>query len=291
MQRSIDWYFSDMMRREGSIPIYQLYGEQGDAPSAGFGHIETIAERSALHDWEIAPHRHRHSAQILILSQGNVSAALDQSAAMLAAPCYLVVPAGTVHGFKFAPATKGYVLTVEQGFFARSRSTADPLTKLLAHGGFGPLPQPRLALLLADEMLGLEQQWQAGDGLFQPLAEALLRTLPAVPVHGQERDEQRLAQFRHLIETHLIEHRPVAFYAQAMGATERTLTRLCRKRLDCTPLEAINRRLTLEAQRLLRYTNATVAQVASELGFADTSYFSRFYLRMTGQRPTAERTQ
>jgi AraC family transcriptional activator of pobA len=60
---------------------------------------------------------------------------------------------------------------------------------------------------------------------------------------------------------------------------------LCRARLDCSPLDLINRRLTLEAQRLLRYTSASVEQVAQELGFGDPSYFSRFYLRMTGHRP------
>jgi AraC family transcriptional activator of pobA len=88
---------------------------------------------------------------------------------------------------------------------------------------------------------------------------------------------------------HLREHRGLAFYAAALGCTERTLTRLARARLGASPLALINRRLALEAQRLLRYTNASVAQVAHELGFADPSYFSRFYLRQTGRRPQAER--
>jgi len=45
----------------------------------------------------------------------------------------------------------------------------------------------------------------------------------------------------------------------------------------------------LEAHRLLRFTNATGTQVATELGFDDPSYFSRFYQRMTGRRPVEER--
>jgi AraC family transcriptional activator of pobA len=54
-------------------------------------------------------------------------------------------------------------------------------------------------------------------------------------------------------------------------------------------MDVVHRRLTLEAQRLLRYTNATAAQVSAELGFDDPSYFSRFYLRMTGRRPAEDR--
>jgi len=51
----------------------------------------------------------------------------------------------------------------------------------------------------------------------------------------------------------------------------------------------LHRRLATEARRLLRYTGASAAQIAAELGFEDPSYFSRFYLRMTGKRPGEER--
>jgi AraC family transcriptional activator of pobA len=54
-------------------------------------------------------------------------------------------------------------------------------------------------------------------------------------------------------------------------------------------MDVVHRRLVSEARRLLRYTNATAAQVAAELGFDDPSYFSRFYLRLTGRRPAQER--
>ena len=50
----------------------------------------------------------------------------------------------------------------------------------------------------------------------------------------------------------------------------------------------MNRRLALEAQRLLRYTGASARAFSAEPGFADPSYFSRFYLRMTGRRPHDE---
>lgn len=54
-------------------------------------------------------------------------------------------------------------------------------------------------------------------------------------------------------------------------------------------MDLIHRRLALEAHRLLRYTNATATQVAAELGFEDPSYFSRFYQRVTGRRPSQDK--
>ena len=141
------------------------------------------------------------------------------------------------------------------------------------------------------QYLELQAQWQEQDPLFFALAEALIRTLAshepsAVP---DARADRRLDHFRQLVELHYRQHRSLDFYAGALGMTRRTLTRLTTAQLGCTPLDVIHRRLALEAQRLLRFTNATATQVAAELGFDDPSYFSRFYQRMTGRRPVNER--
>ncbi|WP_260929510.1 hypothetical protein [Novosphingobium sp. 9] len=52
------------------MPVYALYGEEQPVETPGFAHIETIAARSSLHDWEIGTHRHRSFAQVLIVQQG-----------------------------------------------------------------------------------------------------------------------------------------------------------------------------------------------------------------------------
>lgn len=279
------------MARPTAIPSYRLYGEASDENVAGFGHIETIAERSALHDWEIAPHRHERSAQVLLMTEGTVAVSLDGAGIDLAAPAYVAVPAGAVHGFRFSPGARGHVLTLGQDFAARASDAGDPLRRFLTHGGHGALAPDaaRRADTLAGELLQLASTWLGEPRLFHSLSEALLRSLPIVAEGEPAKDDHRISRFRHLVETHLREQRPVAFYARSLGVTERTLTRLCSRHLHCTPHEAINRRCAIEAQRLLRYTNANVTQVAGELGFADPSYFSRFYLRMTGRRPQAER--
>ncbi|MDE2620361.1 MAG: helix-turn-helix domain-containing protein [Sphingomonadales bacterium] len=272
-----------------SIPAYSLYGERDAEQDHAFCHIETIAARSALHDWEIAPHRHHRSAQVLIIVSGAVAVASDSFTTSLSAPAHVTIPMGTVHGFRFTPGTAGWVLTLGEGFAARAQAPDDPLRRLLLAGGHGPLAPAAAAriAMLAEAMRALPPDG-SDPALGLALAEALLRSLPAAdPVVPS--GDRRLALFRHLIETHLAEHRPVRFYAGSLGMTERTLARLCQHQLGCTPLEAIHRRLAAEAQRLLRYTNASVAQVADTLGFVDPSYFSRFYLRQTGRRPAAER--
>lgn len=276
-----------------AIPRYALYGEGQAQVPGGFAHIETIAERSALHDWEIGVHRHDHFVQVLLVEEGHASVTLDGETTGLEGPGRVIVPAAAVHGFRFRQGTRGFVLTLSTDFSTRAAGAADPLLATLARGGIAPLSPGAAAraLWLAREMLGLQQEWQQQDPLFLALAESLIRTLGRDQGGAGEpqRDDTRLTRFRQLIELHYRQHRDLDFYAGALGLTRRTLSRLTAARLGCSPMDLIHRRLALEAQRLLRYTNATSAQVAVELGFDDPSYFSRFYLRITGKRPGEER--
>ncbi len=277
-----------------AIPTYALYGEGAGQTPGGFAHIETIAERSALHDWEIGIHRHDHFVQVLLVEEGHADVTLEGVSAGLEGPGRVIVPAAAVHGFRFRHGTRGFVLTLSTDFSTRSTGPADQLLFALSRGGVAPLPPQAKAraFWLAREMLDLQAQWQQQDPLFLALAEALIRTLAAhdeLATTPDLRTDRRLDLFRQLVELHYRQHRSLDFYAAALGMTRRTLTRLTTAQLGCTPLDVIHRRLALEAQRLLRFTNATATQVAAELGFDDPSYFSRFYLRMTGRRPFDER--
>ncbi|KPF85300.1 helix-turn-helix domain-containing protein [Novosphingobium sp. AAP93] len=276
-----------------AIPRYALYGEGDPSTSGGFAHIETIAERSALHDWEIGVHRHDHFVQVLLVEEGHASVTLDGGTTELESPGRVIVPAAAVHGFRFRQGTRGFVLTLSTDFSTRAVGAGDPLLTMLALGGIAQLSAEAAAraLWLAREMLGLQQEWQKQDPLFLALAESLIRTIGRgdAGAGASVGDDQRLARFRQLVELHYRQHRDLDFYAGALGLTRRTLSRLTAARLGCSPMDLIHRRLALEAQRLLRYTNATATQVAAELGFDDPSYFSRFYLRVTGRRPGDDR--
>lgn len=279
------------MVEQSTIPTFALYGENAWHGPAGFGHIETIAERSVLHDWTIAPHRHDRAVQVLIVRNGHADVTLDGTPYSLTDASFIVVPVGVVHGFRFALATVGHVLTLSQDFIGRAARDDDPMRAFLTEGGLGAVPFSALGRIdwLCAELLRLLQGESATAGLFDALAEAVVRSLAT----GSTilREDRRLALFQHLVETHLTEHRALDFYASSIGVTTRTLGRLCRAHLGAAPQTLINRRLALEARRLLAYTSKSATQVAAELGFSDPSYFSRFYLRMTGHRPQAERGQ
>ena len=96
------------------IPNYALYGDQ-DLPSwQDSFDFEWIPQRSRPYNWRIHPHTHDAFIQILHLTQGGVEVFADGTRAALQAPCLILIPAQTVHGFAFTSDVDGPVVTAAQ---------------------------------------------------------------------------------------------------------------------------------------------------------------------------------
>lgn len=278
------------------IPHFQLYGEGDSFADPGFVHIETIESRSRLNDWEIRPHSHDTLDQLLVVRSGGVSVRIEARVATLRGPAVIHVPAHVVHGFRFEDGVAGDVLT----FSAELRGslvTSQPAPVLLAGQAFAAGIDAALLARLVPllDALHLECSGHA-EGRIAAAAWLVGLLLLHVGRAGAPGDEAlssdaRIAAFRALVDRHFREHRPLRFYADALGMTERSLTRLARARLGCAPMHYLHRRLLLEARRQLAYGSQPIARIADELGFVDASYFTRFYRRMTGEAPSAVRSR
>jgi AraC-like DNA-binding protein len=56
-----------------------------------------------------------------------------------------------------------------------------------------------------------------------------------------------------------------------------------------TPIAYLNRYRITQAKRLLKETDHTITQIAMDVGFSDSGYFSRVFRRETGMSPEAYR--
>lgn len=96
-------------------------------------------------------------------------------------------------------------------------------------------------------------------------------------------------RFLGLVERRFREDGDVATYARALGVTAGHLHTTTRRSLGTGAKAVITGRRVVEAKRLLWYTDRAAAEIAPGLGFADPSYFCRFFRRMTGLSPIAFR--
>ncbi len=77
--------------------------------------------------------------------------------------------------------------------------------------------------------------------------------------------------------------------AQHVGISEDHLTFCFRQELSTTPVEYLQRYRISQAKRLLKESHQTVTEIALNVGFSDSGYFSRIFRREVGMPPEAFR--
>jgi AraC-like DNA-binding protein len=124
----------------------------------------------------------------------------------------------------------------------------------------------------------------------QHLLSVLILSLAPGPPDTTRTDPDGLdTRFRVLLERDFQTVHDVDHYARQLGYSLRTLNRATQAAAGESPKQAVNRRLVLEARRLLAYTDRPVAAIARELGFTDPSNFSAFFARHAGEAPSTFR--
>ena len=101
-----------------------------------------------------------------------------------------------------------------------------------------------------------------------------------------KRVEEIFLGFLGLLPQHFIEHHDIGFYASDLCITTTYLSRVVRQVSGGrTVVDYINQLLLMEAIFLLRQTTLSIAQIADNLHFAETTTFARFFKRMKGVNP------
>ncbi len=289
---------------EKNIPNYYLYGETEAVDELRFVHIESIESRSSLHDWKIQAHRHDHLFQILFLEKGDVHACIDEADGCCRDTSVITVPPAAVHSFDFSHDSQGTIITIEESFLL---SVFDLKERYLVQGLLGEVVLTSTEadssiwteLTMLVEQLRREFKWPGLGSV--SLIGAYLKTLMIMLARMRHKSDElnilrsrnRAAfdRFRFLLEQHLVEHWSVQRYADKLGVTVGKLNRICTDFSQRPPSDIIQRRLMVEARRLLAYTGMSINEVCYHLGFKDPAYFSRYFCRNQGVSPSHFKTE
>ena len=114
---------------------------------------------------------------------------------------------------------------------------------------------------------------------------------PAGSAPAREPTHEAYAWFRDHIEEHFRSWHQVSQYADRLGYSTRTLNRLARQHTGLSAKQLIDERVVLEAKRQLSHADASVSEIAEQLGFDDASNFSSYFRRQTQLTPGTFRTQ
>ena len=209
---------------------------------------------------------------------------------------------GQVHSWSLSADTRGFILFFSEAFYLQQY----PASRLAAYPFFSPVNAP-VVYSVPDEnglLPLLERIYQENTAaqaasnrdlvvgayllLYLELAARLYpHESPSLPAYGQ----QHVREFGRLLNEHFRHEKTVGYYAERLSLTANHLNAICRRLLNKTASDLIHERVVTEAQRQLKHSAQSVAQVADALGFEDASYFTRYFKKYVGQTPETFRQQ
>jgi AraC family transcriptional activator of pobA len=292
------------MATTSALPLFHLYGDPPDDGAFDFIHIETIASRSAINAWTIRAHRHRNLFQILVIEKGGGEMSFETAIVPFAAPAAVLIPATTVHGFRFKPqVTDGWVVSfTEDVANAIGDKSGEALARLKAVAAAPLVPladtveAKRLSALCRDlneeASLAREGYRLAMRGLLALIAIAVVRLGASRQRSGMvtlAAADPRVDDLRRLIDEHFRKQRLISFYAEKLAMTPDRLNDHVKRATGVTAGHLIRQRVLTEAKRQLVFTSQAIHEIAYDLAFSDPSHFTRFFRKQTGTTPQAFR--
>ena len=247
-----------------------------------------------LYDWTFAVHRHARLHQVLLIERGGGDATLDGRVHALNPMRIVNVPVGHVHGFRFVPATQGWVLTIAAEIIDESLLASEGLRGVLSQSAVvRGTPQIRATMkqIFAEYAARNFGRAHVLRALSAAVVGLVARELAGEsPASGTAKSDL-CRRFEALLEQHHLARWSVSDYAEALSVTPTHLNRVTLEATGDTASHLILNRLIREARRNLVYTNLPVSTIAYALGFDDPAYFSRVYAAATGLSPRAFRAQ
>ncbi|MFJ6075550.1 AraC family transcriptional regulator [Streptomyces sp. NPDC093065] len=240
---------------------------------------------------------------VMLFTGGPVRHMIDFAEYEASAGDLLWIRPGQVHRFAPEGEYRGTVLTMQPGFLPRATVEATGLYRY----DLPPLLRPDRARLagLTAALDQLRREYEDATTLPLSLHTAVLRhTLSAFLLRlahlaassaregrAEAPGDSTFTLFRDAVERGFATNHSVSAYADALGYSRRTLVRAVRAATGETPKGFIDKRVVLEAKRLLAHTEMPIGRVGAAVGFPDAANFSKFFQQHTDQTPAAFRAE
>ena len=289
-----------MVRKRQKLPrrIREVaYAAPAGTP-AGVEVLSLATLRSRAREGALSAPQRPAFHHLLTLDSGMLWHTVDFTGYALAPGSWLWVRPGQVQQWHDLTKAEGTLILFQPDFL-------DPATAGLA-AVQGPHP-PAMRTALGDDLAvlqlatkHLQREFDCAQGLTREVHVAVLRHLLAALVlrlaypAGQVRTPvgehpDVFLRFRDAVERDFTSTRRVEDYARALAYSPRTLSRATIAATGVGAKEYIDRRVILEAKRLLAHSDRAAAQIATELSFSSATNFSKYFHERTGTSPMAFR--
>jgi AraC-like DNA-binding protein len=278
-----------------NIPIRNLGNSANEPVPSGRFSIRNIADLLSGNDMIQTLHRHDFFF-ILILEKGEGNHEIDFTEYGICDNSVFIIRPGQVHQLALRAGSTGYLIQFPVNFMQDPDALSNRILRDAGKVNFQQFDATDFKKLLSvsdyifDEFTNKQPD-------YHQIIKANLTILLIEMQRMNQTDlsqkgsyaQERLDEFSSLLETHFTSHKQVSQYAALLNLTTYQLNSLTKNLLGKTCSQLINAYIVLECKRYLLATSKQINEIAFELGYEDTSYFSRFFRKQTGHSPESFR--
>lgn len=195
--------------------------------------------------------------------------------------------------------SSGYLVQFKTAFFYTQNKLSQELLRKVSHINFCSLEGNGFNKMTAVLASILKEYGEKQEGYQEVIKSNLSIFFIELVRHRQNKSiaskesnsysQEQLEKFLDLLEGNITQYKQVSQYADLLHLSSYQLNAITKTLLNKTPSELINEHLILESKRQLLATSNQVNQIADNLGYADISYFIRFFKKHTDYSPEAFR--
>ena len=260
-------------------------------------HLNRLEEMPPLPERIKSPHKHGFY-EVFLVKKGLVWHHVDYQEFELPANTLFFISQGQLHFWSKTDRTHltGYRLMFTEDFFQINQPDNRFLFELVYLDNVYQTPLLKIESATAPIFSYfdlMQQEFEREDCneqairslLFLALTEIQRLTNTSKTTLLDKQQLQIYKQFRQLLEANFTQKWSVESYAEQLCITPKNLNRALQGVANQNFTALLQNRITLEAKRLLSFSPLTVSQIGTELGFEDSSYFSRFFKKNTALSP------
>jgi AraC family transcriptional activator of pobA len=242
-----------------------------------------------------AGRHHQTHFEIIWIQDGSGYHKVDDLQCPLTAGSIYCAAPGQDHQLVIAPETRGYILSFTDTFLWQEMDEHNALYDASLKRLMRRHPEVRVNEDSSEDMIDIlllmlketqRSSLQRAEILVKYLKIFMIsfrRQLEAACPIPQQKTKNDLANaFFSLLETHFKEEKMVAHYAGKLFITPNHLNQIVKMATGYPTKYHIQQRLLYEAKRVVYYKSASLKEIAYDLGFTDSSHFSKFFKNTCG---------
>ena len=233
------------------------------------------------------PHKHNKYLELVFFLKGSGFHYLDSHPFEIKPPQAFIIHKDQVHHWHIDTVPQGYVVIIKESFLENilNPSIRVQLNQLKDLEKIDVDKNDRTLPLLFEALcLEMKQKRINNQEVVESILNAVLSKLNHFSNQKAAANNHSIEQkFLQLLSDTLINK--VAFYAKKLHTSSQNLNAICQKSFKKSASEVIAEFIVREVKRQLLYSSKNISDIAFDLGFKDTSNFTKFFKRHTHQTP------